>query len=98
MLAELKPGNLSEYVGTQFDVLADPARPFCLTFSRVVEYTRTERQEIFSLYFHGPTEPFLHQGTYKLKHAQLGELELFLVAIAQDKDGFEYEAAFNNLI
>jgi len=98
MLAQLKPGNLIEHVGTQFDVLAEPARPLCLTLTRIVEYTRTDRQEIFSLYFHGPTEPLLRQGTYQLKHAQLGELELFLVPVGKDKDGFEYEAAFNNMI
>jgi hypothetical protein len=46
----------------------------------------------FSLVFHGA--PFLSQGTYRLAHAELGELELFLVPIGRDVDGTRYEAAF----
>jgi hypothetical protein len=98
MPAQLKPTMFTEYVNTQFDVLDDPSRTFCLTLINVVEYVKTERQEVFSLFFHGPSAPFVPQGIHKLNHAHLGELELFLVPVGQDKDGFQYEAAFNNLI
>jgi len=98
MLAEIKPGNMQAHVGTPFEVLEHAAGPFSLIFTGVDEQVRTERQEIFSLNFHGPASPALRQGIYKLKHAQLGEFELFLVPIARDKDGFQYEAAFNNII
>jgi hypothetical protein len=98
MLAQLKPTNLTEYVGTEFDVLDDPAQACCLTLSSVVEHVKTQRQEVFSLFFQGPSNPYLLQGVHKLKHAQLGEFELFLVPVAQEKDGFQYEAAFNHVI
>jgi hypothetical protein len=98
MLAQLKPANLTAYVGTEFNVLDDPAQACCLTLSSVVEHLKTERQEAFSLFFRGPLNPQLLQGIHKLKHAQLGELEIFLVPVAQDKDGFQYEAAFNHVI
>src|SRR5690348_2024599 len=98
MPEELKPTMFAEYVGSLFDVLDEPSRMFGLTLTSVVEHVKTERQEVFSLFFHGPSAPFLSQGIQKLKHIELGELELFLVPVGQDKDGFQYEAAFNNLI
>jgi hypothetical protein len=98
MPAQLNPTMFTEYVNTQFDVLDDPARTFCLTLTNVAEHVKTERQEVFSLFFHGPADLFVSQGIHKLKHSHLGELELFLVPVGRDKDGFQYEAAFNNLI
>ena len=38
------------------------------------------------------------QGIHRLTHSNLGELELFLVPVGRDSAGFQYEAAFNNLI
>lgn len=48
----------------------------------------------FSLVFRGPVTPILQQGTYRLSHAELGGLELFLVPLAPDAAGPLYEAAF----
>jgi hypothetical protein len=98
MLAQLKPTMLADYVGAEFEVLDDPSSVLCLTLTNVVEHAKTEHQEVFSLFFHGPSVPFVSQGIHKLKHSALGEYELFLVPVGQDKDGFQYEAAFNNLI
>ena len=98
MSAQLNPTMFAEYVNTPFDVLDDPSRAFSLTLTNVVEHVKTERQEVFSLFFHGPPTPFMSQGIHKLNHSHLGELELFLVPVGRDKDGFQYEAAFNNLI
>lgn len=52
------------------------------------------RREPFSLVFRGPVEPVLPQRIYRLEHPELGELELFLVPVAQDADGTRYEAVF----
>lgn len=52
------------------------------------------RREPFSIVFRGPAEPVLPQRIYRLEHTELGELELFLVPIAQDADGTRYEAVF----
>ena len=51
-------------------------------------------REPFSLVFLGPREPMLPQRIYRLEHDELGELEIFLVPIAQDADGTRYEAVF----
>ena len=79
-------------------MLDDPSRAFSLTLTNVVEHVKTERQEVFSLFFYGPADSFVSQGIHRLKHSQMGELELFLVPVGRDKNGFHYEAAFNNLI
>jgi hypothetical protein len=98
MLAQIKPTMFAEYVGTPFEVLDDPSNVFCLTLTRVVEHLRTEHSEAFSIFFQGPLVPFLPQGIRKLKHQDLGELNIFLVPIGQDQDGFQYEAVFNQTI
>jgi hypothetical protein len=98
MLAQINPTVLTEYMGTQFDVLDDSSKVFCLTLTNIVEHLKTERLEAFSLFFHGPSDPFMLQGIHKLKHENLGELGIFLVPIGQDNDGFQYEAVFNHMV
>lgn len=98
MLEQIRPNTLSEYVGSNFQVLVNVPKPLFITLTRIQELTKTERQETFSLYFHGPADMFMQQATYRLKHEQFGEIDLFLVPVGRDKDGFEYECAFNNLI
>lgn len=48
----------------------------------------------FSLVFRGDLEQPLAQGTYRLRHAQLDEIELFLVPLGPDQGSMQYEAAF----
>jgi hypothetical protein len=98
MLDQLKPELLAPHVGATFEVLNDPANVFSLTLTSVVEHEKTERNHAFSLFFHGPQTPFMPQAIYKLQHAELGVLEIFLVPVAKDKDGFQYEAVFNQML
>ena len=37
----------------------------------------------------------LPQGTYKMRHPQLGEMEIFLVQVAADQTSSTFEAVFN---
>jgi hypothetical protein len=48
----------------------------------------------FSLVFRGPTGPVVPQGTHRLRHGEVGELDLFLVPIGPDSEGMRYEAVF----
>ena len=48
----------------------------------------------FSLTFRGPAEPLLAQAIYRLEHALLGALDIFIVPIGPDGDGMLYEAIF----
>jgi Domain of unknown function (DUF6916) len=51
-------------------------------------------REQFSLHFRGPATPALVQRTYRLEHAQLGPLDIFLVPVQRDASGMTYEAVF----
>lgn len=51
-------------------------------------------REPFNLLFRGPGKPYLKQQMYTLLHAELGEVDLFLVPVSQDAQGFYYEAVF----
>ena len=49
----------------------------------------------FSLFFRGGPHFLLQQHTFTLDHPALGTLDLFLVPVARDPEGFRYEAVFN---
>lgn len=49
----------------------------------------------FRLEFSGPPQPLLGQHTYRLQHADLGAVDLFLVPVARDDESATYEAVFN---
>ncbi len=98
MLDQLKPDLLAPHVGATFEVLNDPTHIFNITLKNIAEHEKTDHNHSFSLFFHGPQTPFMPQATYQLRHAELGALEIFLVPVARDQDGFEYEAVFNQML
>ena len=54
--------------------------------------------ETFSLIFSGPETPMLDQAIHILEHEQLGQVQLFLVPIANVGGSIHYEAVFNRLV
>jgi hypothetical protein len=51
-------------------------------------------REPFSLELLGPPSPVYPQGTYRVGHPDLGELDLFVVPIAGSETGVTYEITF----
>lgn len=49
----------------------------------------------FSLLFTGPAAPALPQCTYRLAHAQMPALDIFLVPVGADASGVRYQAIFS---
>ena len=49
----------------------------------------------FSLLFRAPANHRIPQGTYAILHPELGSLDIFMVPIRADKNGFHLEAVFN---
>ena len=49
----------------------------------------------FTLTFRVGRNVRLPQGTYKMRNAQLGEMEIFIVPIGVDANSSSYEAVFN---
>ncbi len=97
-LEELHKESFAAYINGEFQVIDHPAGPIDLKLVDASDRGTSARQEIFALLFHGPGGCFLRQGIYRLKHSGLGEIELFLVPVGQDQEGFQYEAVFNRLI
>ncbi len=98
MTISINPTSIAEYVNTEFEVLDAPSNPLRLTLTGIVEHVKNERQEAFSIFFHGPSTMFMQQGLRHLKNERLGEVSMFLVPVGQDADGFQYEAVFNHMV
>lgn len=49
----------------------------------------------FSLVFQAPPDVNPVQGLYRLEHDDLGTIEVFLVPVAGDQEGTDFEAVFN---
>jgi hypothetical protein len=94
----LTAASFRAHVGTVFEV-ADGPEPVALDLVSVTALDHrpdARRREPFSLLFDGPSSPLLPQRTYRLEHARLGRLEIFLVPVARGADGrVSYEAVFN---
>ncbi len=86
------------HLHTQFYVLDGPPGDFALQLSSVSALTVTPHQQNFSILFRAPSEWYLPQRIYRLKHDHLGEFDLFLVPVGQEEGYFLYEAIFNHLV
>ena len=98
MLETLHKESFAACLNAEFQVVERDSAAFALRLSEVSDGLSTPRQEAFSVIFRGPLDRFIQQGTYQLRNEKLGELQLFLVPIARDNDGYQYEAVFNRLI
>lgn len=98
MLEILHLASFSEHVNTKFRINGNDSTFVDIELIEAADEESTPKQERFSLIFSGPLQPFLPQGTYKIEHDRMGTLDLFLVPIAKQEDGFHYQAAFNRLL
>ncbi|CAG7633762.1 DUF6916 family protein [Paenibacillus allorhizosphaerae] len=83
-----------EAVGTPFRIPLSQ-QEVMLQLVDVSEQASSPNMVQFSLLLRGPLEFFLPQQTYRMVHEQLGELELFMVPVGREADGFRYEIVFN---
>ena len=91
--------EFSKHVNTKFRLLVEAPVPIELTLlsvtPRKIEPNEQAGMERFSAMFMGPREIFLPQQTYRVSHPEMGEFDIFLVALGQDPEGFRYEAVYN---
>jgi hypothetical protein len=76
-------------------VFTDGTLPVKLSEARPFGVKPESIREPFSLAFVAGRPLRLPQGTYKMRHPQLGEMEIFLVQIAVDAESSTFEAVFN---
>src|SRR5258708_5791721 len=76
-------------------VVADGTLALKLSEARPLGSRPESAREPFSLTFLGPAKLRLPQGIYKMTHATLGEMEIFLVPVGADATSSAFEAVFN---
>jgi len=76
-------------------VFTDGALAVKLSEARPLGVRPESIREPFALSFVADRPLRLPQGIYKMRHAQLGEMEIFLVQIAADHTSSSFEAVFN---
>lgn len=54
-----------------------------------------QRRSSFSLLFKGPRERLLLQQMYRMEHGAAGVMDLLIVPVREDEDGYYYEAVFS---
>ena len=82
-------------VGQEFRIEVDPATIVVTTLTSATAHGQGQVAAGFSLVFTGPVEPVLPQRTYRLRHDELNDLDIFIVPIGRDDAGVRYEAVFN---
>lgn len=92
----LEKATFAEHLHTKFRVQLNQPESVELELVSISDGINTPVQESFALTFHGPAL-FLPQQNYIVEHERMGTFPLFLVPIAQNEDGFAYEAVFNRL-
>jgi hypothetical protein len=97
-MERLDAARFDKHVGSQFDVDDCSLAGLSLSLTKLVQHAKSENHEAFSLFFHGPKEPLLAQGIRKLRHPEIGEIDIFLVPVSKLSDGYEYEAVFNHIL
>lgn len=98
MLDQVTIDTFEPYVGTSFWADFPNGAKVELRLTQVArvmvsELARLNRQP-FSLFFSGPGSFLLKQHTYRLTHETLDPMEIFLVPVGQEGDGYQYEAVF----
>ncbi|HET9526145.1 MAG TPA: hypothetical protein VFO99_08265 [Pyrinomonadaceae bacterium] len=91
--------EFSQHLNTPFRLQVNAPKPIDLTLvaveSRPSEAKEEQGMERFSVFFLGSPEFLLPQSIYRVAHPQMGEFELFLVAVGKETDGYRYEAVYN---
>lgn len=93
--------RFADRVGERFELTSLDEGPAYVELVEVTESAELggtgpegRQRHQFSLVFRGGPSVALPQATYGLRHADLGDLELFLVPLGPDGVAMRYEAAF----
>jgi hypothetical protein len=81
---------------TFYAALNDGEIEFVLVEARPLPTQQTNLMRApFSLLFRNTAAFLFPQQIYSMRHPRIGETGIFLVPIAQERDGFLYQAVFN---
>ncbi|CAG0931220.1 hypothetical protein TFLX_02044 [Thermoflexales bacterium] len=100
MLDQLTSTDLAAHVHEMFRIQLEGVQPIDLELNAVTDLNPAtavgpEGRRPFSIEFLGPiSSQYLLQHIYRLEHAQLGVLEIFLVPLGPQQGRMRYEAIF----
>jgi hypothetical protein len=95
-LATVRYEQFAACLNQDFEVVfTDGTLPVKLSEARSLGVRAESTREPFSLAFVAGRPLRLPQGTYTMRHAHLGEMEIFLVQTAADQSSSTFEAVFN---
>lgn len=102
MLEELELSRFEPLVGHSFELRTGDGEPVLLELTGAHpggELSAKQAAELgkrlpFSLVFRGPAGLYMPQGIRALSHAEIGDLQIFLVQIDQTDEGSVFEAVF----
>ena len=98
MSDRLELATFEPCVGEAFRIEGDegPALELTLAEAKTGPWQPEEGSTFaFELIFRGPAGPVLRQATYRMTHATLGSLDIFIVPIKTGADGTIYQAVFS---
>jgi hypothetical protein len=97
MTEKLSLADFAPRVGEVFSLVREGAEPVPLELIETRDLTLPGAAgwTAFGLYFRGAREEMLAQATYTFENAALGRVQIFIVPIGVDTDGYRYEAIFN---
>ncbi len=76
--------------------LNDMEVPFVLVEARPIEApAKNPMRAPFSLLFRNTSAFLFPQQIYMMRHPKVGDVGIFLVPVAQEREGFLYQAVFN---
>ena len=95
-LAEVRREQFAACLNQDFEIVfPDGTLAVKLSEARALGIRPESVREPFALTFLGRAGLRLPQHIYKMRNAQLGEMEIFLVQIAADQKSSSFEAVFN---
>jgi hypothetical protein len=97
MIETFTEATFLELMNTMFRIHPAGVDPIEVELVKVTPLS-SPRQVQFSILFQGPGNLFLQQSIYPMAHDKLGEFSLFLVPVAKNESGFQYEAVFNRMV
>ncbi len=98
MLDKVTMETFFPHVGEPFRIVVDETWELRTILGEVSpwgpEASKGRPRVPFSLVFYGPMDSFIPQQIYRVEHATLEPMELFLAPIGPDEKGMRYEAVF----
>ncbi len=87
-------GDFEPHLNSQFK-LSLPDGEMAMDLVEVTKRGQGAREGgAFAVLWEAPADPMLPQGIYTLSHSEMGELEIFVVPVAQFGDRIQYEAVY----